>query len=71
MATITIRAVDPDNLSVQQVVRVTVNGVFVSFRDTVNAVFPRKTNGEQRSLRGITFRPAPDADDDPFDLPVQ
>ena len=71
MATITIQAMDPDDLSVQQVVRVTVNGVFVSFRDTVNDVFPRNENGEQQPLRGITFMPAPDADNDPFDLPPQ
>ena len=71
MAMITIRAVDPDGLSAQQVVRVTVNGVFVSFRDTVIDMFGRDENGEQHSLRGFTF--TQDADDDPtaFDALLQ
>lgn len=63
MAMITIRAVDSDGLSAQAVVRVAVNGVFVSFRDTVIDVFGRDENGEQQSLRGFTFMQ--DVDDDP------
>ena len=39
MAMITIRAVDPDGLAAQQVIGVTVNGVFVSFHDTVIDIF--------------------------------
>jgi hypothetical protein len=62
-ATITIRAVDPDGLFVQQVVGVTVNGVFVSFTMTVIDAFGDAENGEPRSLRGFTF--TQDADDDP------
>jgi hypothetical protein len=71
MTMITIRAVDPDGLSAQQVVRVAVNGVFVSFRDTVIDVFGRAENGDQQSLRGFTF--TQDADDDPnaFDALLQ
>lgn len=63
MTMITIRAVDPDGLAAQAVVRVAVNGVFVSFRDTVLDAFGRDENGEQQSLRGFTF--TQDADDDP------
>lgn len=63
MTMITIRAVDADGLSAQAVVRVAVNGVFVSFRDTVLDVFGRDENVEQQSLRGFTF--TQDADDDP------
>lgn len=68
---ITVRAVDPDGLSVQQVLRVAVNGVFVSFRDSVIDVFGRAENGDQRSLTGFTF--TQDADDDPnaFDALLQ
>jgi hypothetical protein len=62
-ATITIRAVDPDGLVAQQVVGVTVNGVFVSFTMTVIDTFGDAANGEPRSLRGFTF--TQDADDDP------
>ena len=62
-ATITIRAVDPDGLVAQQVVGVTVNGVFVSFTTTVIDAFGDAENGEPRSLRGFTF--TQDADDDP------
>ena len=62
-ATITIRAVDPDGLFAQQVVGVTVNGVFVSFTMTVIDTFGDAANGEPRSLRGFTF--TQDADDDP------
>ena len=62
-ATITIRAVDPDGLFAQQVVGVTVNGVFVSFTTTVIDTFGDAENGEPRSLRGFTF--TQDADDDP------
>jgi hypothetical protein len=71
MTMITIRAVDADGLSAQAVVRVAVNGVFVSFRDTVIDVFGRDENGEQQSLRGFTF--TQDADDDPaaFDALLQ
>lgn len=71
MTMITIRAVDSDGLSVQQVVRVAVNGVFVSFRDTAIDVFGRAENGDQQSLRGFTF--TQDADDDPnaFDALLQ
>lgn len=68
---LTIRAVDPDGLTSQQVVRVQVDGVFVSFRTTVNELFAVEENGEPRSLRGFTF--TPDADDDPtaFDQLLQ
>lgn len=71
MTMITIRAVDSDGLSVQQVVRVAVNGVFVSFRDTAIDVFGHAENGDQQSLRGFTF--TQDADDDPnaFDALLQ
>jgi hypothetical protein len=71
MTMITIRAVDPDGLAAQVMVRVAVNGVFVSFRDTVIDVFGRAENGEQKSLRGFTF--TQDADDDPnaFDALLQ
>jgi Bacterial Ig domain len=62
-ATITIRAADPDGLFVQQVVGVTVNGVFVSFTTTVIDAFGDAENGEPRSLRGFTF--TQDADEDP------
>jgi hypothetical protein len=62
-ATITIRAVDPDGLVAQQVVGVTVNGVFVSFTMTVIDTFGDAANSEPRSLRGFTF--TQDADDDP------
>jgi hypothetical protein len=62
-ATITIRAVDPDGLFAQQVVGVTVNGVFVSFTMRVIDTFGDAENGEPRSLRGFTF--TQDADDDP------
>jgi len=62
-ATITIRAADPDGLFVQQVVGVTVNGVFVSFTTTVIDAFGDAESGEPRSLRGFTF--TQDADEDP------
>ena len=62
-AMITIRAADPDGLFAQQVIGVTVNGVFVSFTTTVIDMFGAAENGEQRSLRGFTF--TQDADDNP------
>ncbi len=62
-ATITIRAVDPDGLVAQQMIGVTVNGVFVSFTSTVIDLFDDAENGEPRSLRGFTF--TQDADDNP------
>jgi len=70
-ATITIRAVDPDGLFAQQMVGVTVNGVFVSFTSTVIDAFGDAENAEPRSLRGFTF--TQDADDDPnaFDALLQ
>lgn len=70
-ATITIRAVDPDGLVAQQMIGVTVNGVFVSFTSTVIDLFDDAENGEPRSLRGFTF--TQDADDNPnaFDTLVQ
>jgi hypothetical protein len=62
-AMITIRAADPDGLVAQQVIGVTVNGVFVSFTSTVIAAFGDAANSEPRTLRGFTF--TQDADDDP------
>jgi hypothetical protein len=62
-AMITIRAADPDGLVAQQVIGVTVNGVFVSFTSTVIDIFGAAENTEPRSLRGFTF--TQDADDDP------
>jgi hypothetical protein len=62
-ATITIRAVDPDGLFAQQMVGVTVNGVFVSFTMRVMDIFGDAENAEPRSLRGFTF--TQDADDNP------
>jgi len=62
-ATITIRAADPDGLVAQQMIGVTVNGVFVSFTTTVIDLFGTAESGEPRSLRGFTF--TQDADDDP------
>ena len=70
-ATITIRAVDPDGLFAQQMIGVTVNGVFVSFTSTVISAFGDSANAEPRTLRGFTF--TQDADDDPtaFDQLLQ
>ena len=70
-AMITIRAVDPDGLFAQQVLGVTVNGVFVSFTSTVIAAFGDAENSEPRTLRGFTF--TQDADDNPnaFDQLLQ
>ena len=70
-AMITIRAVDPDGLFAQQVVGVTVNGVFVSFTNTLIDIFGDAANGEPRSLRGFTLDD--DADDNPtaFDSLLQ
>ncbi len=70
-ATITIRAVDPDGLMVQQPVGVTVTAVLVSFRDTLIDLFDDAENAEPRSLRGFTF--TEDADNDPkaFDALLQ
>jgi hypothetical protein len=70
-ALITIRAVDPDGLFAQQVIGVTVNGVFVSFTSTVIDIFGAAENSEPRSLRGSTL--TQDADDDPtaFDTLLQ
>ena len=62
-ATITIRAVDPDGLFAQQMIGVTVNGVFVSFTMRVMDTFGDAENAEPRSLRGFTF--TQDADDNP------
>ena len=71
MAMITIRAVDPDGLAAQQAIGVTVNGVFVSFKDTLIDIFGDDENAEPRSLRGFTF--TQDADNDPkaFDALLQ
>jgi hypothetical protein len=60
---ITLRAVDPDGLAATQAIRVTVNGVFVSFTTTVNNWFALEENADQPSLSGFTF--TLDADDDP------
>jgi len=70
-ATITIRAADPDGLVAQQMIGVTVNGVFVSFTTTVIDLFGTAESGEPRSLRGFTF--TQDADDNPnaFDQLLQ
>ena len=70
-AMITIRAVDPDGLFAQQVIGVTVNGVFVSFTTTLIDLFGDAENAEPRTLRGFTF--TQDADDDPtaFDQLLQ
>jgi hypothetical protein len=62
-ATVTIRAVDPDGLSAERIVRVTVNGVFVSFRGMTNEVFVMAEEDDERSMSGFTV--TPDADDDP------
>ena len=70
-AMITIRASDPDGLVAQQVVRVTVNGVFVSFTSAVNDWFALEENDDEHSVTGFTF--TLDADDDPaaFDALLQ
>jgi hypothetical protein len=70
-ATITLRATDPNGLAAQKAIRVTDNGVFVSFAATVNEVFAADENGDQHSLSGFTF--TFDADDDPaaFDVLLQ
>jgi hypothetical protein len=70
-ATITIRAVDPGGLAAQQIVRVTVNGVFVSFTTTVNEWFALAENDDERVLSGFTF--TQDADENPaaFDVYLQ
>jgi hypothetical protein len=70
-ATITIRAVDPGGLAAQQIVRVTVNGVFVSFTTAVTEWFALDENADEPLLSGFTF--TPDADDDPlaFDVLLQ
>jgi hypothetical protein len=70
-ATITIRAVDPDGLSAQQMVRVTINAVRVSFRDTVFDAFGRSQNGEPVPLRGFTFTQDADDDANAFDALLQ
>lgn len=62
-AMITLRATDPDGLVAQQVIRVTVNGVFVSFTTTVNQWFAIEENGDRPSLSGFTF--TLDAEDNP------
>lgn len=71
MATITIRVVDPGGLAAQQAIGVTVNGVFVSFKNTLIDIFGDDENAEPRSLRGFTF--TQDADNDPkaFDALLQ
>jgi hypothetical protein len=61
--TVTIRAVDPDGLAAERIVRVTVNGVFVSFRTVTNEVFVMAEDEDERSLSGFTV--TQDADDDP------
>lgn len=70
-ATVTIRAADPGGLAAQQVVRVTVNGVFVSFTTTVNDWFALDENDDEPALSGFTF--TLDADDNPaaFDVLLQ
>jgi hypothetical protein len=70
-ATITLRAVDPDGLATTQAIRVTVNGVFVSFTTTVNEWFALDENDDEPSLSGFTF--TLDADDNPtaFDALLQ
>jgi hypothetical protein len=70
-ATITILATDPDGLAAQQAVRVTVNGVFVSFTTTVNDWFALGENADEPLLSGFTF--TQDADDNPaaFDALLQ
>ena len=70
-AMITLRAADPDGLAAQQVIRVTVSGVFVSFTTTVTDWFAIDENGDERSLSGFTF--TLDADDKPtaFDALLQ
>jgi hypothetical protein len=62
-AMITLRATDPDGLVAQQVLRVTVNGVFVSFTTTVNQWFAIEENGDRPALSGFTF--TLDAEDNP------
>jgi hypothetical protein len=62
-ATVTIRAVDPDGLAAQQAIRITANGVFVSFTATVNDWFALDENADEPALSGFTF--TFDADDDP------
>ena len=68
---ITIRAVDPDGLFVQQVIAVTVNGVFVSFKNTLIDIFGDAANGEPRSLRGFTLNDDADNDPNAFDSLLQ
>jgi hypothetical protein len=70
-AMIMIRAVDPDGLFAQQVIGVTVNGVFVSFTNTLIDIFGNAENDEPLSLRGFTLDD--DADDNPnaFDSLLQ
>lgn len=70
-AMITIRAVDSDGLFAQQVIGVTVNGVFVSFRTTVIDAFGDAENAEPRSLRGFTFTQDADDDDTAFNALLQ
>jgi hypothetical protein len=62
-ATVTIRAVDPDGLAAERIVRVQVDGVFVSFRGVTNEVFVMAEDDDERSMTGFTV--TPDADDDP------
>jgi hypothetical protein len=62
-ATVTIRAVDPDGLSAERIVRITVNGVFVSFRTMTNEVFATAEDADERPMSGFTV--TQDADDDP------
>src|SRR5688572_5275991 len=70
-AMITVRAVDPDGLVAQQAIGVAVNGVFVSFKNTLIGIFGDAANSEPRSLRGFTLDD--DADDEPnaFDSLLQ
>lgn len=62
-AAVTVRAVDPDGLATQKAIRVTVNGVFVSFTAMVNDMFAVDETGDPQALSGFTF--TFDADDDP------
>ncbi|HEY7642407.1 MAG TPA: hypothetical protein VH814_21920 [Steroidobacteraceae bacterium] len=70
-ATITLRATDPDGLATTQAIRVTVNGVFMTFSTTVNDWFAIEENGDKHSLSGFTF--TLDVDDNPaaFDVLLQ
>jgi hypothetical protein len=55
-ATITIRVADADALAGTQMFTVMVNGMQVSFLDTVVGIFGDDPNAEPRSLRGLQFQ---------------